>query len=139
MRVAVAAFLLAACATPSPDVGGARDRNAATAELIAALEARGIRVEDAGTVEQPFFTVPAQVFIADGDDLQVYQFASEEAAGEAAATVSDDGRTIGTSKPSWLAPPHVFRRGRLLVIYLGSREATLAALRDTLGPELAGG
>ena len=117
-------------AAPSPGV---------TADgLIDALRQAGLHVEDAGVVEQPFFPVPARVFVVDGDDLQLYEFAEVANAEAAAAQVGPGGSTIGTSSMTWLAPPHFFRKGRLIVNYLGSSPRTLDELRRLLGPQFAG-
>jgi len=89
-------------------------------------------------VEQPFFTVPAHVYVVSGSDLQVYEFASAAEAEEAASRVAPDGGSIGTTMVSWMAPPHFFRKDRLLANYLGTSEKTLAELRRLFGPQFAG-
>jgi hypothetical protein len=38
----------------------------------------------------------------------------------------------------WVAPPHFFLKGRVLVLYVGSDPAVLAALRAVLGAQVAG-
>lgn len=95
-------------------------------------------VDDAGMVEQPFFDVAAHVFVVEGDDMQVYVFGTAAAAETAASRVAPSGHAIGTTKMSWMAPPHFFRKGRLIVNYLGTAERTLTELRRQLGPQFAG-
>ncbi len=101
------------------------------------LRAAGLRVEDLGPIEQTFFTVPARVYRVEGDDLQVYAYSSEEAAAADAAKVRPNG-AIGTSMPLWIAPPHFFRRGSTLVIYLGTNARLLAELERLMGKQFAG-
>lgn len=48
-----------------------------------------------------------------------------------------DGRGRGMSV-MWVAPPHFFHRDGVLVIYVGSDEASLALLTRLLGPQFAG-
>lgn len=108
------------------------------ASVADALRAAGLKVEDAGRVEQPFFGVPAHVFTVEGNDVQVYEFAGAAAAGKAAAQVAPNGGSIGTTMLSWMAPPHFFRKDRLIVNYIGTSETTLTALRNLLGPQFAG-
>lgn len=103
-----------------------------------ALRAAGLTVRDAGLVEQPFFGVPARVFVAEEEDVQVYEFATAAEAEHAAGLVEPAGGTVGASSIAWMAPPHWFRKDRLVVNYLGSSEKTLAALRRLLGPQFAG-
>ena len=105
--------------------------------LVDHLRSSGLKVESAGEIEQPFFTPKARVIrIGTTGEAQVYEYHSEKAAEADAAKVNSDG-SIGGSMPHWIAPPHFFRRGTLLVLYLGSDENTLASLRSFLGNEFA--
>ena len=103
-----------------------------------ALRASGLDVKPAGTLEQPFFSVPAQVFTVDGNDMQLYAFRSVEEAQSAAAQVAPGGGSIGTHAMAWMAPPHFFRKDRLIAIYIGNAAKTLAQLQRIFGPQFAG-
>ncbi len=106
--------------------------------LVAHLRKSGLRIEAVGDVEQPFFTPKAKVIrISDSGEAQVYDYASEEQAAAEAARVNSNGG-IGTSMPRWIAPPHFFRKRSLIVLYLGSDDYTLLALRGALGVHFAG-
>ena len=132
--LAFLALLAVACAP----VATQSDSAAAARKSIAdELRAAGQRVEDMGPIEQTFFSVPARVYRVEGDDLQVYEYASEEAAAADAAKVQPNG-AIGTSMPHWIAPPHFFRRGSTLVIYLGTNTRVLADLERLMGKQFAG-
>jgi hypothetical protein len=39
----------------------------------------------------------------------------------------------------WVAPPHFYSGGKLLVLYVGDKQRTLEALDLLLGPQFAGG
>ncbi len=106
--------------------------------LIDALRAAGFKVRSAGTLDQPFFSVPAQVFVVGEDDLQVYTFQSAADAENAAKKVSPTGGTIGTTAMHWMAPPHFFRRGRLIALHLGHSQKVLAEMKRLLGEPFAG-
>jgi hypothetical protein len=108
-----------------------------TTSLVASLRSAGLSLEDAGMVEQPFFTVPAHVYTVEGD-LQIYEFRSAADAERAAAEVAPNGTSIGTSQVSWMAAPHFFRKDRLVVNYLGSSPNVLAELQRILGAQFAG-
>lgn len=125
----LALSLVLACAQNSVSQGGS---------LADDLRAAGLRVEDAGQVEQPFFSVPAHVYRVEGGDVQVYEFPSEEVASAEAAKVAPSGMTIGTSSMHWMAPPHFFRRGRTIVNYLGDDARVLAELERLMGKQFAG-
>ncbi|MGI9067074.1 MAG: hypothetical protein ACR2HX_11820 [Pyrinomonadaceae bacterium] len=53
--------------------------------------------------------------------------------------MSSDGTTIGTSKPTWMATPHFFKTGKLIVLYVGGNQTILELLRTALGGQFAGG
>ena len=66
-------------------------------------------------VSQPFFAPAGRVININGETLQVFEYATTSAANADASKVSADGMTIGTSKPSWMATPHFFKSGKLIV------------------------
>lgn len=127
---AVLALLAFGCAaTPAGD---------ATPAAADSLRAAGFTVRDAGRVEQPFFRVPDHVLVVNDSDLQLYEFATAAEAADAAAQIDATGSTIGTTKMSWMAPPHFFRRDRTIANYLGSDARILAELERLFGPQFAG-
>lgn len=133
-RLPVLLLLAASCAPATSPAGDANN----TAALVERLRAHGLRVEQVDEIQQPFFTPRAQVFRVEGDDLQLFEYAGEQAATDEAARVSRDGGTVGTTSMSWLAPPHFFRSGRVIAIYLGTNQSVLQALTSELGPQFAG-
>ena len=106
--------------------------------LIDNLRAAGATVEPVGEVSQPFFSVPGYVIEVNGEQVQVFEYADEAAANAEAATVSPDGSTVGRTFVGWVAPPHFFTKGRIIVLYAGSNQATLELLQRVLGPQFAG-
>lgn len=133
MKASLIGVMIAAACSTAPQAEGLT-----AASLAAALREAGFTVRDAGLVEQPFFGVPAHVYVVNEEDVQVYEFGSASEAEQAAAQVDARGSTIGTTKMSWMAPPHFFRRDRLVVNYLGSTDRTLRELERLLGPQFAG-
>jgi hypothetical protein len=106
--------------------------------VVAALRAERVEVKEVETLEQPFFPVPAHIHTVNGEDLQVYEFATAADAERAAAQVDARGSTIGTTQMSWMAPPHFYRNGRVIAIHLGSSSAARAALERVMGKPFAG-
>lgn len=106
--------------------------------FIDRLRALGAHVESSGEVEQPFFSVSGEAITVDGEHVQVFAYDSAGAADAEAALVSPDGRTVGNSKPHWIASPHFFKKDRLLVLYLGDNGAVLKRLEAALGRPFAG-
>lgn len=95
-------------------------------------------MEASGEIEQPFFSVKGQVLAIGREQIQVFTFPNSDAAAMAAATVSPDGATIGTTSVLWVAPPHFYRSGNLIALYVGWDEKTISALRAALGNPFAG-
>jgi hypothetical protein len=106
--------------------------------LVDHLRAAGATAVPTGSVTQPFFSVPGQVMTVKGEQVQIYEYADEEAANADAARISPDGGTIGNSMVDWVAPPHFYKGGQIIVLYVGTNKAVMHLLDTTLGPQFAG-
>jgi len=106
--------------------------------LMAALQTAGLTVEAAGAVSQPLFSVPGQSVTVNGQELQVYVFDTAEAMEAAAAQVSADGSTVGTTMPTWTSAPHFYKADRLLVVFVGQDQKILDILSGAFGSQFAG-
>ncbi len=102
------------------------------------LRKAGATVEPVGEVTQPFFSVQGKVIIVNGSDVQVFEYENATAADTEATLVSSDGSSVGTSMISWVAPPHFYKSGKLIVLYVGESESVIGALEGVLGPQFAG-
>jgi hypothetical protein len=107
-------------------------------QLIERLRAGREKVRRKGRVEQPFFSVKGQIITLGHQDVQIFQYRSVKAAELDARKVSSTGSSAGTSMPMWIAPPHFFKSGRLIVLYVGEESSVLKALETALGPQFAG-
>ena len=123
----------------APDVSAPTGPVEDIAGLVARLQAQGATVEAVGDLTQPFFSVDGRVLRANGQEVQVFEYPNAAAAGSEAAQVLSDGSVIGTTMVDWVAPPHFYRSGKLLVIYVGQDAATLDLLEQILGEQFAGG
>jgi hypothetical protein len=79
--------------------------------------------------------VKGQIIGVDDQDVQVFEYRSVRAAELDAKKISE---TRSTSLAMWIAPPHFFRSGRLIVLYVGEAPSILEMLSDLLGPQFAG-
>ncbi len=73
-----------------------------------------------------------------GEDVQVFQYFNAAAADAQGALVSRDGDAVGTTKIHWIGPPHFYKKGKLLVLYVGDNDKVLKALEAVLGQQFAG-
>jgi hypothetical protein len=101
------------------------------ASLIANLRATGVGAEPGEEVEQPFFSVTGRMIKVRGEDVQVFQYADAAAVEAQAALVSGNGSAVGTTKPHWIGPPHFYKKGRLLVLYVGDNDQVLRTLETS--------
>ena len=138
VALGLSAWLAAACAgarAPTPPEGvpvGSFD------EFVAAARSAGATAESAGTVSQVFFEPEGKVVSIDGQDVQVFEFAGEEEVDAAVQSISQDGSSIGTSMVTWVAAPHFYKGGRLIVLYVGEDGGVIEVLDQVLGPQFAG-
>lgn len=129
------AVLCGACAS---DVSRPSDGSVDYRSLVDALKRSVTVAETSETVSQPFFKVQGRILRVEGEDVQVFEYADATAAQADAQLVSADGGQIGTTSILWVAPPHFYRRGRVVALYVGSSVRVVDALRAALGPQFAG-
>ncbi|MDQ6891203.1 MAG: hypothetical protein M3167_00790 [Acidobacteriota bacterium] len=92
----------------------------------------------ANALDSAALAVPGSVYTVEGDDLQVFVYPTETAAAADASRIAPSGGAIGTTALRWIAPPHFFRRGAMIAIYLGSDRRIREALSAELGGQIAG-
>jgi hypothetical protein len=115
------------------------------AGLVAGLRAAGSPVEETGPVSSPILGGVLRSLRIGTEMLQVHEYASASEAMADAARLSPDGSTYrrGPTGPivnvDWIAPPHIYRSGRIIVVYVGRDTALLRLLEALLGPQIAGG
>ncbi len=160
MTLLLAGLLLGACRpAPQPplplDTVPVADEAAAppaaaivdAAGLEETLQAAGLTLTLDSELPTHYLPGTARIYSVDGGDERVefYSYADEAEAVKAASGISRDGlMMVDPQDPGakiavqWPAPPHVYRRGRLLVIYAGSDSAAIEALAASLGAPIAG-
>jgi hypothetical protein len=133
----------ASCSGNFPAVNQAEGQSRASpvtdrASLISKLRAAGASVEVVGEVDQPFLSVTGTMIKLQGKDVQVFQYSSAKEMEAQAALISRDGTAVGTRKIHWVEPPHFFKQGRVLVLYVGQDAKVEKALEAVLGRQFAG-
>ncbi len=95
-----------------------------------------------------YFAPQGQVLTVNGEDIQAFEFGSAEDADAAAEGVSATGSSIVTtmadgsgsaSMITWVAPPHFYNGGKLIVMYVGCDSDVIDTLQETMGSQFAGG
>jgi len=114
--------------------------------LISELGSRGVSVQDKESASEPFFSAPGRLLLLNGQEVRVFGFASEGEATAVAKAVSPDGYSVGASgglttvtQVDWVAKPHFYRSGSLIILYVGDDAAIRQLLSAAVGPPFAGG
>jgi hypothetical protein len=135
------ALLLTACGTvPQSHGGPVQDQ----VSLIDTLRKSEI-VDISGTIAQPFLHPDSgtAIKLSGGTltapaDVQLFEYRSAAAAATDAHMIRADGSGTATTTVDWVAPPHFFLKGRVLVIYVGTDPAVVNLLTSVLGSQFAG-
>ncbi|MGI8811219.1 MAG: hypothetical protein ACR2IH_01665 [Pyrinomonadaceae bacterium] len=106
--------------------------------LIRKLRAAGATVTKGSKVSQPFFTAAGRLLYVNGVEVQVFEYKATQKANADAGRVSPQGSPVSTSMVTWVAPPHFFKSGRLIVLYVGNEPRVLKALKASVGEQFAG-
>jgi hypothetical protein len=135
--------LLLGCAARSPATPDYDFEN-----LVSDLESAGARVEVTDDIwDSKVFDseTQAQAINIDGVRATVLMYANAAVAESAASRISPDGYGIAGASPGiaqfvdWTDTPHFFKKGRLIVYYVGNEEPVLKVLEGVLGPQFSGG
>ncbi len=109
------------------------------ASLVEELRLMGNSVESLESKYQPFFTPQGQIIELNDEDIQVFEYSSEEEANKEAVQVSADGISVGTTMLTWIYTPHFYQSGKIIVLYIGNNSEVIDMLTELLGPQFAGG
>ena len=123
------------CATDSGRGGG-------YASLIDNLRKAGAVVEPVGEESPDLLSAKRRVINVNDSNVQVWEYDDAAAADAEAALISPDGYSLRTATKDtlveWIAPPHFYKAGKLIVLYVGESEAVTVVLERVLGPQFAG-
>ncbi|MBF6592255.1 MAG: hypothetical protein IVW57_17220 [Ktedonobacterales bacterium] len=112
-----------------------------------ALRAAGATVQDNGTGTSAFLRGADHRLTVNGESVDVFEYATTFSAGLDAGRIGADGTTIsGGFGPfggqaaivDFIAPPHWFAQGRVIVLYVGRSTTLVALLTKVFGAQFAG-
>jgi hypothetical protein len=133
--------LLAATASLLAGCGGGSTTG--SEGLIASLKSHGVSATSPQPVQPGMLGIGSTVYRVPGGDLRVFTYTTVAKARAAAARVAPDGYTVATESGinqviDWAAPPHWFRDGREVAVYVGTSKDVVDALGAVAGPQIAG-
>ena len=102
-------------------------------------------VEPASPQPEPpgVLEVKSTVYQVPDGVLHVFTFPDAQAAEAAAPRIEPDGYTIQNTMGinqavDWAAPPHWYRKGKEIAVYIGTSSDVNDALTEVAGPQFAG-
>jgi hypothetical protein len=106
-----------------------------SSELVGSLEDDGRDVSVIGDVNQPFIPVTGQLMQVNGQEVQVFEFSTQQERQQISDLLRREGFTIEGIAPG-VQDPYIWDQGRLLVIYVGQDQETINTLNNFLGESM---
>ena len=115
--------------------------------LLLYLRASGASLVEEGEVSWSFFyDVEGRRVKVNGSSIDVYEYATAKGMESEASCVSPDGFGITKERGdmwvhrqvSWINPPHFYKAGRIIVMYIGDNSSIISLLENALGKQFAG-
>jgi len=112
--------------------------------LLRYLRDSGAPIEEKGEIHEPFFDVEGRRVTVNGNTIEIFEYANAEAMESEASYVSPDGFGFNISKENriinvgWIDPPHFYKAGRIIAIYIGEDASIISVLENALGKQFAG-
>jgi hypothetical protein len=107
------------------------------ASLMKTLRAQGLKVRFAGAIEDPLLPGTGTALIVNGADVQVFEYADNNAVQAALAMINPDGSLVDVDI-DWDGSPHFYQSGRIIALYIGNNDTVTKALTRALGTQIAG-
>lgn len=106
-------------------------------DLKKALEKDGYKVEET-TASQSHFSVDNKDFKVDGETISVYEYEANaaDAIKTDLGTVTGNGAKINNKEVKWNKQGHIYKKGRLIVVYDGDNADLIKSLNSALGNPL---
>ena len=115
--------------------------------LLRYLRDSSVSIAEEGAIDEEFLDIVGKKVAVNESTIQVYEYANVEAMESEASWVSSDGFSIRKEKEggiweichvNWIASPHFYKAGRIIVIYVGEDNSIISLLENALGTQFAG-
>jgi len=114
--------------------------------LVTYLRDSGASVAEEGAIQEPFFDTEGRRVTVNESTIEVYEYANVEAMETEASCVSPEGGSFRKGKGNmaevcfvdWMATPHFYKAGRIIVFYCGDNDSVIGLLENALGKQFAG-
>lgn len=106
-------------------------------DLKKALEKDGYKVEET-KASKSHFSVDSKDFKVDGETISVYEYDTDDVdtLKKDLGTVTENGAKINGKEVTWNKQAHIYKKGRLIVVYDGNDAKLIKSLNSALGDPL---
>lgn len=141
--ILLSAALLFGCNTNSRNDNASGEEFDALLALLSESGFEDIKAVDENDIHQEgFLSVPKRVISVGSEWITVYEYASNQEMEEDAMHVEPGGFGFSANgsgaQVSWVAPPHWFKKGSTIVLYVGEDSDILEFLAENYGETFAG-
>ena len=104
-----------------------------------ALEDKGYNLKESET-DTTNLSVQSKNYTLNGETVTVYEYDTNGSSTLESdlGSINSDGTIINGTKMEWANAPHIYKKGRIVVVYDGKNESVLTTLNDLLGSPLIG-
>jgi len=109
-----------------------------TKDFINLLNESGYKIK--ASIEENGGTLSGHLTAIDinDDNIFVYEYKDSKQMEEDLNTISDDGSMVGNAEISWIKPPHLYKSGNIIAIYVGDNKEIIDLINKILGQQFAG-
>lgn len=91
-------------------------------------------------VEKSFFSIDSDDYTINGQRISIYEYneSDSDKLNNDIGTITDNGLMINGNSVTWKVKPHIYKKGRIVVLYDGDDATTLNTLSSILGNPILG-
>jgi len=109
-------------------------------DLKRAVEEKGYIAKEVEETEKLYFSAENTNYIINDEKFSVYQYNKEDRVKLEydIKSITENGMKINGVNMNWNKAPHIYKKGRLVVIYNGDNEIVLTEAKEILGQPILG-
>ncbi len=107
-----------------------------TLEFTEFLDKAGYKINSTKEDKKGVLSGALTVVSMDGDILGVYEYKDSQSMEQDAKTIRNDGSMIGNTIYEFVSKPHFYKKGNIIVTYIGENKETLSRLEKFWGSSL---
>lgn len=107
-------------------------------EFIKFIEKSGYKTNTSKQDGNAILTGSLTIVNINGNTIGIYEYKSSEDMEQDAKNIRADGSMIGNTIYDWKSKPHFYKRGNIIVSYIGENKEVLEIIEKFMGRQFAG-